>query len=114
MIVFYFAGVGASNPAFVGEHDGATHQQRMDMAAWRWFIHPAGAGVADARARSSAGSASHLNQLRAGGLRHALGVLFFAEPISGTVVVGALCVLGATLISLQRQAARQAGSIARG
>ena len=28
------------------------------------------------------------------------GVLFFAEPISGTVVVGALCVLGATLISL--------------
>ena len=28
------------------------------------------------------------------------GVLFFAESITGTVVVGALCVLGATLISL--------------
>ena len=35
------------------------------------------------------------------------GVLFFAEPISGTVVVGALCVLGATLISLSaRQTVR--------
>jgi len=37
------------------------------------------------------------------------GVLFFAEPVTGTVIVGALCVLGATLISLS---ARQ--SMARG
>ena len=37
------------------------------------------------------------------------GVLFFAEPVTGSVIVGALCVLGATLISLS---ARQ--SMARG
>ncbi len=28
------------------------------------------------------------------------GVLFFAEPVTGTVIIGAICVLGATLISL--------------
>ena len=28
------------------------------------------------------------------------GVLIFAEPVTGTVIIGAICVLGATLISL--------------
>ena len=41
------------------------------------------------------------------------GVLIFAEPVTGTVIVGALCVLGATLISLSAKQ-RQAGSIASG
>ena len=36
------------------------------------------------------------------------GVLFFAEPITGVVVLGALCVLGATLISLSARTARKA------
>jgi drug/metabolite transporter (DMT)-like permease len=36
------------------------------------------------------------------------GVLFFAEPITGAVVLGALCVLGATLISLSARSARKA------
>ena len=41
------------------------------------------------------------------------GVLIFAEPVTGSVIVGALCVLGATLISLSARQ-RQAGSIASG
>jgi drug/metabolite transporter (DMT)-like permease len=36
------------------------------------------------------------------------GVLFFAEPITAAVVLGALCVLGATLISLSARTARKA------
>ena len=39
------------------------------------------------------------------------GVLFFAEPITGAVVLGAACVLGATLISLS---ARQPRSMGKG
>ena len=39
------------------------------------------------------------------------GVLFFAEPITGAVVLGATCVLGATLISLS---ARQPRSMGKG
>ena len=35
------------------------------------------------------------------------GVLFFAEPITSAVVLGALCVLGATLISLSARTARK-------
>jgi drug/metabolite transporter (DMT)-like permease len=38
------------------------------------------------------------------------GVLFFAEPITAAVVLGALCVLGATLISLSARTARKAES----
>jgi drug/metabolite transporter (DMT)-like permease len=38
------------------------------------------------------------------------GVLFFAEPITGAVVLGAMCVLGATLISLSARTARKAES----
>ena len=34
------------------------------------------------------------------------GVLFFAEPITGGVVLGAICVLGATLISLSARTSR--------
>ncbi len=35
------------------------------------------------------------------------GMLFFAEPITGGVVLGAMCVLGATLISLSARSSRQ-------
>ena len=36
------------------------------------------------------------------------GVLIFAEPVTGTVIIGAICVLGATLISLSaRQTIRR-------
>ena len=34
------------------------------------------------------------------------GVLFFAEPVTGAVVLGAACVLGATLISLSARQPR--------
>jgi len=44
------------------------------------------------------------------------GVLFFAEPVTGTVVIGAACVLAATLISLsaKHRASPQDRSIGRG
>jgi len=44
------------------------------------------------------------------------GVLWFAEPITGTVVIGAGCVLAATLISLSARQPRslQEGSSGKG
>ena len=41
------------------------------------------------------------------------GVLFFAEPVTGAVVLGAVCVLGATLISLSARAP-QRNHVSRG
>lgn len=112
VIVFYFplVSVPATLPLLWGHALWPTPEQWMWLVGVGLFTQLGQIWLTEGLAALPAARATSINYVQVV-FASLWGVMFFAEPVTGAVVLGAACVLGATLISLS---ARQPRSIGRG
>ena len=112
VIVFYFplVSVPATLPFLWGQVMWPTPEQWMWLVGVGLFTQLGQIWLTEGLTALPAARATSINYVQVV-FASLWGVLFFAEPITGAVVLGAVCVLGATLISLS---ARQPQLCSRG
>ena len=112
VIVFYFplVSVPATLPFLWGQVMWPTPEQWMWLVGVGLFTQLGQIWLTEGLTALPAARATSINYVQVV-FASLWGVLFFAEPITGAVVLGAACVLGATLISLS---ARQPQLCSRG
>lgn len=112
VIVFYFplVSVPATLPFLWGQAMWPTPEQWMWLVGVGLFTQLGQIWLTEGLTALPAARATSINYVQVV-FASLWGVLFFAEPITGAVVLGAVCVLGATLISLS---ARQPQLCSRG
>lgn len=101
VIVFYFplVSVPATLPFLWGQALWPSAEQWIWLAGVGLFTQLGQIWLTEGLATLPAARATSINYVQVV-FATFWGVLFFAEPITGAVVLGAICVLGATLISL--------------
>ena len=112
VIVFYFplVSVPATLPLLWGQAIWPSPEQWLWLVGVGIFTQLGQIWLTEGLAALPAARATSINYVQVV-FASLWGVLFFAEPITGAVVLGAACVLGATLISLS---ARQPRSMGKG
>ena len=114
VIVFYFplVSVPATLPFLWGQAMWPTPEQWLWLVGVGLFTQLGQIWLTEGLAALPAARATSINYVQVV-FASLWGVLFFAEPITGAVVLGAICVLGATLISLSARQP-QLGSSGKG
>ena len=107
VIVFYFplVSVHATLPLLAGQALWPSAEQWIWLVGVGLFTQLGQIWLTEGLGALPAARATSINYVQVV-FASLWGVLFFAEPITGAVVFGAICVLGATLISLSARQSR--------
>ena len=107
VIVFYFpfVSVPATLPLLWGHAVWPSAMQWIWLVGVGLFTQLGQIWLTEGLAALPAARATSMNYVQVG-FASVWGVLFFAEPVTASLVIGAACVLGATLISLSARQTR--------